>query len=135
MIRLILGVVAGLVAWFIAWFASEKILSAIFPQAFGAPQQAFQDAITNGGEFTADTRLLLTHLVVVSIVSAMSGYLAAITAGENLRAPLILSLLLLAMGIAKAVMSWAYVPIWYHVGFTALLITAALVGGKLLYTN
>ena len=101
----------------------------------GAPQRAFQEAITNGGQFTADTRLLLTHIVIGSVVSVIAGYLAALIAGENTRAPLIVGFLLLAMGILKAVMSWPYVPIWYHVLFTALLLPMAILGGKLISTN
>ena len=53
MVRIVLGVIAGFFAWAIAWFGSEKILSAIWP-AFGAHQTAFQAAIENGGQFTAD---------------------------------------------------------------------------------
>ncbi len=73
-------------------------------------------------EFTAETTMLLTHIVLGSIVSVMAGSLAALIAGENSRAPLIVGCLLLAMGILKAVMSWQYVPIWYHVIFTAILL-------------
>jgi len=130
MVRIVLGVIAGFFAWAIVWFGSEKILSAIWPE-FGAHQRAFQAAIENGGQFTADTRLLLTHIVLGSIVSVMSGFLAALIAGENKRAPLVLGFLLLALGLLKAVMSWPYVPIWYHVIFTALLIPMTIMGGKL----
>ena len=52
--------------------------------------------------------------------------------GENSRAPLVVGCLLLALGILKAVMSWQYVPIWYHVIFTAILLPTAIVGGKLI---
>jgi hypothetical protein len=88
--------------------------------------------IKNGGEFAPNSSMLLTHIVVGSIVSVMAGGLAALAAGENSRAPLIVGILLLAMGIAKAVMSWQYVPIWYHVIFTAILLPMAIVGGKLI---
>ena len=131
MVRIVLGVIAGFFAWAIAWFGGEKILSAIWPEGFGAHQRAFEEAITNGGQFTADTTLLLTHIVLGSIVSVMSGFLAALVAGENRRAPLVLGLLLLALGVLKMVLSWPYVPIWYHVIFTALLIPMAILGGKL----
>jgi hypothetical protein len=131
MLRLVLSVAGGFVAWMIAWVGTEKILSAIFPDRIGAHQRAFEAAITNGGPFTANTTLLLVHIVVGSIVSLMSGFLAALIAGENGRAPLVLGFLLLALGIAKAVMSWRYVPIWYHAIFTALLIPMAILGGKL----
>ena len=131
MIRTVLAVVAGFFAWLIAWFGSERILSAIWPEGFGAPQRAFEEAIANGGQFTADTRLLLMHIVLGSIVSVMSGFLAALIAGENKRAPLVLGFLLLALGLLKLVMSWPYVPIWYHVIFTALLIPMTILGSKL----
>lgn len=131
MARIGLAVIAGFFAWSIAWFGGEKILAAIAPDWFGAHQLAFQAAIENGGQFTADTTLLLTHIVLGSIVSVMSGFLAALIAGENKRAPLVLGFLLLALGLLKLVMSWPYVPIWYHVIFTALLIPMTIIGGRL----
>ena len=131
MVRIVLGVIGGFIAWLIAWIGSEKILSAIW-EGFGAHQRAFEEAVKNGGEFTADTTMLITHIVLGSIVSVMSGSLATLIAGENTRAPLVLGFLLLAVGLLKAVMSWQYVPIWYHVIFTAILLPMAIMGGKLI---
>jgi hypothetical protein len=133
MVRIVLGVVGGFLAWVIAWVGGEKILSAIWPEGFGAHQRAFQAAIESGGQFTAETTHLLIHIVLGSIVSVMSGFLAALIAGENTRAPLVLGLLLVALGLLKVVMSWPYVPIWYHVVFTALLIPTSIIGGKLIW--
>ena len=135
MVRIVLGVVAGFFAWAVGWFGSEKVLSAIWPEGFGAHQRAFQAAIENGGQFTANTSLLLTHIVLGSIVSVMSGFLAALIAGENKRAPRALGFLLVAFGLLKVVLSWPYVPIWYHVIFTALLIPMTIIGGKLKTTT
>ena len=135
MVRIVLGVIAGFFAWAIAWVGSEKILSAILPESFGAHQLAFEAAVANGGQFTANTTLLLMHIVLGSIVSVMSGFLAALIAGENKRAPLVLGCLLLAMGLLMVVMSWPYVPIWYHVIFTALLMPMTIMGGKLKATH
>ena len=134
MLRIILGVITGFIGWLIVWIGIEKILSALWP-AFGVHQKAFEEAIKNGGQFTADTTMLLTHIVIGSIVSVMAGSMAALIAGENSRAPLIAGCLLLAMGIAKAVMSWQHVPIWYHIIFTAILLPMAIVGGKLVNTS
>jgi hypothetical protein len=131
MLRIVLGVIAGFFAWLIVWIGSEKILSAIWPEGFGAHQRAFEEAIKHGGQFTADTTMLLTHIVLGSIVSVMAGSLAARIAGENTPAPLVLGFVLLAVGLLKAVMSWQYVPIWYHVIFTAMLIPMTILGGKL----
>jgi hypothetical protein len=134
MLRIVLGVIAGFFAWMIVWVGSEKILSAIWP-AFGAHQRAFEEVIKNGGQFTADTTMLLTHIVLASIVSLLSGYLAALIARGNIRAPLVLGFLLLGVGLLKAVMSWSYVPLWYHVIFTAILLPLAILGGKLITTT
>jgi len=134
MLRIVFGVTAGFISWLIVWVGSEKILSAIWP-AFGAHQRAFEEAVKNGSQFTADTTMLLTHIVLGSIVSVMSGFLSALIARENLRAPLVLGFLLLAVGLLKAVMSWPYVPIWYHVIFTAILLPMAIMGGKLITTT
>ena len=134
MLRIVLGVIAGFFAWVIVWIGSEKGLSAIWP-AFGVHQRAFEEAIKNGGQFTADTTMLLTHIVIGSVVSVMAGILAALIAGENKRAPLVLGFLLVAFGLLKVVLSWPYVPIWYHVIFTALLIPMTIMGGKLKTTT
>jgi len=131
MIRIVFGVIAGLFAWAIAWLGSEKILSVISPDGFGAHLRAFQEAIVNGGQFTADTTILLMNIVRGSIVSVMSGFLAALIAGENKRSPLVLSFLLVAFGLLIVVLSWPYVPVWYHVIFTAMLLPLTIVGGKL----
>jgi hypothetical protein len=131
MMRIGLGVIAGFFAWAIVWVGSEKVLSAMWPEWYGAHQLAFTAAIKNGGPFAADTTILLIHIICGSVVSVISGFLAALIARENRRAPLILGLLLTAFGLLKAVMSWPYVPIWYHVIFTALLLPMTIAGGKL----
>ena len=133
MVRIVFGVIAGFFAWVIVWVGSEKILSAIWPEGFGAHQRAFEEAIKNGGQFTANTTLLLIQIVIGSIVSVMSGFLAALVAGENTRAPLVLGFLLVALGLLKVVLSWPYVPIWHHVIFTALLLPMTIMGSKLIW--
>lgn len=77
MLRIVLGAVGGFIAWLIVWVGVEKILSAIWP-AFGVHQRAFEEAIKNGGSFTAESPMLLTHIVVGSLVSVMAGSLAAL---------------------------------------------------------
>jgi len=131
MVRIVLGVVVGFFVWNIMWVGSEKILSVIFPEGYGVHQSAFQDAVKNGGDFTVDTTLLLVHIVQGVIVSVVSGFLAALLAGENKRTPLVLGLLLVAFGLLIVVLSWPYVPLWYHIVFTGLLLPMTMVGGKL----
>ena len=131
MVRVVLGVIAGFLAWSIVWVGSEKVLSAMWPEWYGAHQLAFEAAVANGGQFTADTTILFMNIVRGSTVSVMSGFLAALIAGERKRSPLILGVLLVAFGLLIVVLSWPYVPIWYHVIFTALLIPMTMMGGKL----
>ena len=131
MVRIVLGAIAGFFAWSIVWVGSEKIFSAIWPAWYGAHQTAFEAAIQSGGQFTPDTTILLMNIVRGAIVSALCGFLAALIAGENKRSPLILGFLLLAVGLLKVVMSWPYVPMWYHVIFTAILLPMTIMGGRL----
>jgi hypothetical protein len=131
MLRIVLGVISAFIAWLFVWVVSEKIIGAIWP-AFGVHQKAFEEAIKNGGEFTADMGALLTHIVLGSIISVMAGALAALIAGENTNAPLFAGILLVTIGVMKAVMSWQYVPLWYHVIFTAILLPMAILGGRLI---
>ena len=131
MVRVVLGVIAGFLAWSIVWVGSEKVLSAMWPAWYGAHQLAFEAAVANGGQFTADTTILVMNIVRGSTVSVMSGFLAALIAGEHKRSPLILGVLLVAFGLLIVVLSWPYVPIWYHVIFTALLIPMTVMGSKL----
>lgn len=131
MVRMILGVVAGFVGWFIAWIVGEKLIGAAWP-AFAVHQAAFEEAIKNGGSFSADTGALITHVVLGTIVSLAAGAVAAVVAGKNSYGPFVVGCLLLAMGVAKAAMSWQYVPVWYHVVFTAMLLPLAVVGGRLI---
>jgi hypothetical protein len=135
MVRIVLGVIAGFFAWSIVWVGSEKILSAIWPEWYGAHQLVFEAAVANGGQFTADTTILLMNIVRGSIISVMSGFLAALIAGENKRSPLVLGFLLVAFGLLIVVLSWPYVPIWYHIIFTALLIPMTIMGSKLKTTT
>jgi len=131
MVRIVLGVIAGFIAWSIVWVGSEKVFSAIWPEWYGAHQLAFEAAVANGGQFSADMTILLMNIVRGSIISVMSGFLAGLIAGENKRSPLILGFLLVVFGLLVVVLSWPYVPIWYHVIFTALLIPMTIMGGKL----
>ena len=135
MVRIVLAAIAGFFGWSIVWVGSEKILSAIWPEWYGAHQLAFEAAIANGGQFTPDTTILLMNIVRGSIVSAMSGFLAALIAGENKRSPLVLGVLLVAFDLLIVVLSWRHVPIWYGIIFTALLIPMTILGGKLKTTT
>jgi len=131
MVRVVLSSIAGFVAWLLLWFAGEAFFSSIGPDWYGVHQQAFESALIEGGEFSANTTLLLIQIVLASAASMISGWLAAMLSRENKRAPLLLGVLLLVLGLMKVVMSWSYVPIWHHVVFLALLIPLTLKGGQI----
>lgn len=135
MVRSILAAIAGFFAWSIVWVGSEKIFSAIWPAWYGAHQTAFEAAIANGGQFTPDTTILCMNIVRGAIVSAIAGYLAALIAGENKRAPLICGFLLLAFDLVIVALSWRHVPIWYGLIFTVLIVPMTIIGGKLKKTS
>lgn len=131
MVRIILAAVAGFIAWSIMWIGSDQVLMTAMPDWYGAHQLAFEKATINNDPFTAETTILVMHLVRSILITIMSGFLAAVIAGENRRSPLILGVLLLLFGIAIQGMYWNYLPVWYHLIFLALLIPMAIVGGKL----
>jgi hypothetical protein len=135
MTRIVIGVVAGFMSWMIGWFGCEKMFSALWPSWYGAQQDAFQSVLVNGGQFAPQASFLLTHIACGAVVSLIAGYLAARIARENKRAPIILAILLLALGVMKMAMSWQYVPAWYHVAFTLQLLAMPIVGGKTATTS
>ncbi|HEX6278535.1 MAG TPA: hypothetical protein VFZ49_00850, partial [Pyrinomonadaceae bacterium] len=129
--KIVLGVIAGFVGWSILWIGSDQVLAMAWSDWYGAHQDKFQLAMVNQEAFTADTTILLMHLVRAAIISVMSGFLAAFIAGENRKSPLFLGILLLAFGLMVQVMAWNYLPIWYHIVFLGLLIPFTVLGGKL----
>ena len=131
MVKIVLGVIAGFVAWSIVWVGSDQVLMTLMPGWYGTHQLAFEAAITNGEPFTADPSVLVFHLVRASIVSLMSGFLAAFVAGENRRAPLALGIVLLLVGVGVQAMAWNYAPAWYHILFLLLLVPMTIAGGRL----
>ena len=131
MLRITFGVSAGFLVWFIALMTGEVILSTIMPEAFGAHQKAFQEVIEKGGDFTANSSHLAMHVVIGSLATLLAGFAAALVAGEAKRTPLLLGGLLVAVGVLKMVLTWSFVPLWYHAIFTGMLAPLVILGAKL----
>lgn len=129
--RSILGAIVGFVVWSVIWVGSEKAMSAIWPDWYGVHQVAFEKAVTEGGDFTPDTTILVMNIFRGSIIAILSGWLAASIARENRRAPLTLGILLAAFCVVIMSMSMSYIPIWYPIIFTIVLIPMAMWGGRL----
>lgn len=135
MLRVILGVIAGFVAWSIIWVGSDAMLQAFSPGWFGAQKNSMALAVVNGESFRTDTTIVIIDLVRSVIASIMSGFLAAMVAGENRRTPLILGVILLIVGVAVQVHLWNVFPVWYHVVFWALLIPMTVLGARMKQTS
>lgn len=131
MLRIILGVAAGFIAWSIMWVGSQQVLMSVWPEWYGAHQHAFEKATLNKEPFMADTTILIMNLVRLTIVSILSGFLAAVIAGESKRSTLILAILLLAFGAVVTALTWSLLPIWYHILLLLLLVPMTILGGKL----
>lgn len=131
MVRIILAAIAGFIAWSILWVGSDQVLMSAMPDWYGAHQLGFERAMTNKEEFVPDNTILLMHIVRSIIISIMSGFLAAMIAGENRRSTLVLGVLLLLFGLMVEIMAWNYLPVWYHIIFLALLIPMTMLGGWL----
>lgn len=131
MLRTFLAVVLGFVTWVTSVIVGEVILSAMMPEAFGAHQKAFQEVIEKGGDFTANSSHLAMHVVIGSLATLLAGFVAALVAGESKRTPLILGCLLFAVGVLKMVLTWSYVPLWYHLTFTGMLAPLVILSSKL----
>lgn len=131
MLRIILGVIVGFIVWSILWVGTDAVLAMLSPTWYGAHQERFALAMVNQDAFTADSTILLINLFRSVIVSILSGFIAAMVAGENRRSTLILGIVLLLVGILVEIMAWNYLPIWYHFVFLILIVPTTILGGKL----
>lgn len=131
MIRIVLGIVAGFISWPLVWFSIEKTLSAVFPGWYGSDKQQFEEVLKNGGEFSPNSVVLILDVLFGAVSSLLAGMVAAWVSLGNATAVLVVGVLLLALGVAKMVMSWKYVPLWYHIIFTGMLLPMAWLGGRL----
>jgi len=130
MIRTILAVIVGFCVWSILWVGGNQLFMILSPGWYAASEEAFIKAVTNKEPFTADSTILLIHLVLSVVVSFISGYIAALVARENKRSTLWLGVVLLLVGIMVEVAYWNYIPIWYHLLFLILLVPVTVAGGR-----
>jgi hypothetical protein len=131
MVRIITGIAVGFIVWTILWLGSDQVLMNLSADWYGPHQRAFETAMLNETPFTPDSTILLMHLVRTVIVSIMAGFIAVVVAGENVKVPAILGVLLLLCGVIVEAMAWSYLPIWYHIIFLALLVPMTVLGGRL----
>jgi hypothetical protein len=130
MVRKILGVIAGFLLWSIIWVGSDAIFSMISPD-WGKTSADFREAVANKTPYTLGSAVLIALLVKSLLVSAISGFVTAVIARENVKSALVLGILLLLFGIFVQATHWNYMPLWYHIPFLLLLIPMTVLGGML----
>lgn len=114
--RAFLAVVLGYAAWTALWLGGNAGLRALFPDAWPA-EGPYEAPLPLG--------LALALSVVCSLVAgALAGALA------RGRPVLALAVLLLLTGIGVQASLWEEMPLWYHLGFLALLVPVTLLGGR-----
>lgn len=118
MLRSIAAVVAGFVLWTLLWLISNQALMVVASEHFGP-------------EGATDHPGVLSIVLALSVVfSVLAGWLSA-TIAQRPAAALAVGLLLLAVGIFVQSQYWQLMPLWYHLIFLALLLPAALLGGRI----
>lgn len=118
--RAIVGVIVGYLAWTVLWLGGNALLFGAAAEVVGA-----------GQPYTAAGPL--AGVIVLSVVCSLAAGVAAATISKARAggAVLVMAALLLATGIAVQAGVWALMPAWYHLTFLALIVPAALLGGRL----
>ena len=128
--NLVRSVITSLMAGFIASYVSS--LSGRIPIVVGGTLflliifVGFRTAFQSEDSLPVFGGGLLMVFLTVSLA-----YFSKFLIKDNLRAALVLSILLLLVGVLVEIIAWRYLPIWYHFLFLFLLIPATLAGGKL----
>lgn len=118
--RSVVSIVVAYAVWSAMWLALGAGLRALRPGDF------------DDERMTESAGMLLTFLGGSIVISLVSGFIAARIARRRvLRSALILGVLLLGTGIGVQTSVWASMPLWYHLGFLALLIPGVLLGAAM----
>jgi len=118
--KIFIGVAVGFITWSILWLGSEQIVFAMIPEW------------NHEGDLSKVTEnYLVSKLVLSALFSLISGYLSAVIAKESLRAPAILGVILLFVGVGVQIANWDSLPVWFHSIFLGLLLPITFVGGRI----
>ena len=118
--RAIGGVVAAFVLWTVLWLGFNAAARAALPEILD-PERP----ITHAG-------MLTVFIVYSAVISIVAGYVCAAVRKESpMRTVWVFAIIQLVVGIGFEVSYWAMMPVWYHLGFLALLVPATVWGGML----
>ncbi len=121
--RITIALVVGFIVWTVLWLGSDALLTVI---------PTFNPRIEADGTITnIPTNYLIIKLVLSVIFSIIAGLIAATISKETTKAPLVLGVALLIVGIFFQLGNWDLLPFWYHLTFLIFLLPATLFGGKL----
>ena len=79
----------------------------------------------------ADSTILIVTVLRNIIFSTIAGFIAALIAKENFKAPLGLGILLVAFGIFFRSFFWNNAPIWYDILNLLVVIPMTVLGRKI----
>ena len=143
MARAIIGVIVGYVLMFLLNFAAFVTMYAVM-----GPEQAFEP-----GLYLASTKWIVVSFIMILITGAIAGVVCAVIAKGG-RAPLVLAIVVVALGLALAVPAMlkanvnsklvrtgdvpsmqaaqlAYWPVWCPFTFPFISAIGVMVGGRL----
>jgi len=120
MVRNIVSVISGFVVWTVLWLGSSWAVRLAMPEPFG-------------DDGSVDSTGILVAFIVLSFVfSIIAGFTTAtLTRRDRMKPSLALGIVLLVVGIFAEGMSWAVLPLWYHLFLLALLIPGVLIGARM----
>ena len=116
----VIAVIVGYVVWTAIWFGGSFALMAAMPEALPEDSAAH---VTHAGA-------LLAILGLSFVCSLVAGFSTKTLAAESNTPLAVMSLLLLATGIAVQAEAWERMPVWYHLTFLALLVPTCFAGAR-----
>lgn len=120
MIKIIIGALVGFFVWSALWIGSEFVIN------FTAP------AIMPLEDFSNMTTTYLALKLALSVLfSVVSGYIAAVVAGERRQSPLILGVVLFFFGLGVQLSYFDKFPKWYTFTLLLLLLPMSVLGSRL----
>lgn len=120
--KITIGFVVGFIVWTVLWLGTDSLMQ----------MTPFRVSVDADGNYTSiPTNYLIIKIVLSVIFSVIAGLIAATISKETTKAPLILGIVLLLVGIFVQFAAWDLLPFWYHLTFLFFLVPATFFGGKL----
>ena len=120
MARVILSVASGILFFALAVMAMSALAKELWPEyAAAVPNRAYTLA------------MLWSRLAAGTAATICAAWLAVMLGKQNLKIGLLIGVSLLAVSVPWHLNIWDKYPVWYHLTWFAIIIPAALLGGRL----